>query len=107
MVTVKRNDSTVEIRDLDDLYRVVKELRAHHEPLLDQTDNGDEIIFHPGPGLRGRRRTSEERAKADDEAFLSSTGSWVGHLDPEEFKRQIKAARGSRRPFVDLTLPEE
>jgi hypothetical protein len=51
--------------------------------------------------------TTEEKAKADEEKFLSAIGSWVGHLDPEEFERQIKEARGSRRPFVEITLPDD
>ena len=107
MVTVKRKGSTVEIRDVDELYRVLKEVRAEEEPLVIQGDNGDEIVVPPGTRRRAKRRTAEERAKADEEAFLSSAGSWVGHLDPDEFLRQVKAARGSRRPYVEITLPEE
>ena len=55
-------------------------------------------------GRRGKRRLS----RADYDAVMSAAGSWQGHLDdPEEFKRQIDEARGSNRPFVRLTLPEE
>ena len=106
MVAVKRKGATVEVRDLDDLYRVVKEVRAQDEPLVIQDDNGAEIVVNPAP-RRPKRRTAEERARADEEAFLSSAGSWAGLIDGEEFKRQYKAARGSDRPPVVLDLPEE
>lgn len=106
MVTVKRMNSTVEIHDLDDLYRVVKEARAQEEPLIIETDDGDEIAVNPAP-RRARRRTMEARTQADEEAFLSSFGSWQDHLDPDEFIRQVSAGRGSSRPFVEITVPEE
>lgn len=107
MVSVKRQNKSVEVRDVDELYRVLKEVRAEEEPLVLQGDNGDEIVLPPSPRRRVKQRTKEERAQADEEAFLSSAGSWVGHLDPDEFLRQVNAARGSRRPYVEITLPEE
>lgn len=107
MVTVTRKDPSVEIRDVNDLYRVLKEVRAQDERLVLQIDTGDETIFEASPRRPRQRRTREERAQTDEAAFLSSAGSWRGHLDPERFKRQIKAARGSRRPFVEMTLPDE
>ena len=97
----------MEIRDVDHLYRVLKEVRAQNEPLVLQGDNGDEIVIPPSPRRRAKRRTAEERAKADEAAFLSSAGSWAGLIDPDEFLRQVKAARGSNRPYVEITLPEE
>ena len=106
MVAVKRKGATVEVRDLDDLYRVVKEVRAQDEPLVIQGDNGDEIVLPPSPRRRPKRRTAEERARADEEAFLSTAGSWQGLIDPEEFLRQMKAARSSSRPYVEITLPD-
>ncbi len=106
MITVKRKDSSVEIRDLDDLHRVLLEARSQGEPLVLQTDGGDEIVFSPSARTRPKRRTSEERAKADDEAFLASAGSWKGLIDVDEFKRNYKAARGSNRPPIVLDLPE-
>ena len=107
MVTVKRKSESVEVRDVDDLYRVLKEIRAEDEPLVIQGDNGDEIILPPGPRRRAKRRTEEERAKVDEEAFLSSAGSWKDLIDVDEFKRQYKAARGSNRPPVVPGLPGE
>ena len=101
------DDPEDEIASLDDLRRIAAEVRADRKPRLVSIAGGGQITLAP---VRKKRKqmTPEEQAKADEEAFLSSFGSWEGHLDdPEEFKRQIKAARGSRRPFVEITLPDD
>jgi hypothetical protein len=51
--------------------------------------------------------TPEERAKRDEEAFLSALGSWKDHIDPDEFMRQVREGRGSNRAVYDITLPDE
>ncbi|MGH2559135.1 MAG: hypothetical protein ACRDJH_08725 [Thermomicrobiales bacterium] len=93
MIRVRRKEETVDIANLDDLYRVVKEVRKAEEPLILVIDEGQDIVVDPAPRRRSRR-TREEREQADYEAFLSSAGSWKGLIDPEEFKRQIRAGRG-------------
>ena len=102
MVIAKQKDVEIEVKDLEDLYRLTKEARARDEPLIIQSDHGDEIVFNPAPRRRNRR-TKAEREKADEEAFLAAAGGWKGLIDGEQLKRQIKAARGSNRPPVDLT----
>src|SRR5687768_16985538 len=107
MVVAKRNDTTIEIEGLDDLYRVVKEVRAERAPLVLQLDDGDEVVINPAP-LRGTRRrlTPEERAKADDEAFLEAAGSWKDHIDRDAFMEQVRRGRSSHRPLIEITLPD-
>jgi hypothetical protein len=101
------DDPIEEIATLEDLRRIAAEVRSAKRPRLVSIAGGGEITLAPVKKKR-RQMTPEEKAKADREAFLSSIGSWVGHLDdPEEFKRQIKAARGSKRPFVEITLPDD
>jgi hypothetical protein len=106
MVLAKLSGSTVEINDLDDLLRVVKEARGRDEPLVIR-DNGTEFVVPPSHRSKRRRVTPEERAMADEEAFLSSAGSLAGLFDPDEFRQQYRAARGSRRTPVVLDFSEE
>ncbi len=107
MVLAKLKDSTVVVKDLDDLLRVIKEARSRDEPLVIQ-DNGTEIVVPPSLRRKRRRLTPEERERADSEAFLSAAGSWKDHLDdPEAFKRQIYEARGQRPRYIDRLLAEE
>jgi hypothetical protein len=108
MVAAKFKDAVVEIRDLDDLVRVVKEVHAENEPLVIDIGGGQEVIVKPAPRPGDRRRvTQEEKARSDDEAFLSSAGSLAGLFDSDEFRRQYRAERGSRRPPVVLDFSEE
>ena len=106
MVLARLSDATVEIKDVDDLFRVVKEVRGRDEPLVIQHD-GTEIVVPASHRPKRRRLTPEERAKADEEAFLSSAGSWRGHIDPDEFMKQVRAGRSSNRPVYEITLPDE
>ena len=100
-------DPIEEIASLDDLRRIAEEVRADRKPRLVSIAGGGQITLAPVRKMR-RRMTPEEKAKADEEAFLSSFGSWEGLLDdPEEFKRQIKAARGSKRPLLAINFPDD
>ena len=101
-----RSDEPVEVANLDDLRRVAREVDARREPLTIAIDGAGLVVVSPVT-RRTKRRTREERATADDEAFLSAAGGWKGLIDGEEFKKQITAARGSHRPPVTLRLPEE
>jgi hypothetical protein len=100
MVLAKLKDATTEIKDLDDLLRVVNQARNQEETLV-ILENGAEIVVPASRRPRRPRLTPEERAKADEEAFLAAAGSWQGLGDPEELKRQIYAARGQRPRHVD------
>ena len=106
MVLAKLKDSTVEIKDVDDLFRVLKEVRNSEEPLVIR-DNGAEIVVPASHRPKRRRMSPEERAKADEEAFLLALGGWKDHIDPDEFMKQVRAGRSSNRPVYEITLPEE
>ena len=95
-------DTIEEIASLDDLRRIAEEVRAEKKPRLVSIPGGGEITLAP---VRKKRRqmTPEEKEAADRQAFLSSAGGWKGLIDGEEFKRQYRAARGSKRPPVDLS----
>lgn len=105
MMTAKRKGRFEAIRDVDDLYRVLREVRAEDEPLVLRLDTGEEIVIEPRHHPAGDRAV--ERTGVDDERFLSSAGSWRGLVDADEFKRTYKAARGSRRTPVVLEPPIE
>lgn len=96
----------VEVETIDDLKRLIERVRATDDALVVSVDGDLAVLSPPPDDSPGRSR--EEQRRADDEAFFSAFGSWKGLLDdPEEFKRQIKAARGSNRPYREITLPEE
>lgn len=107
MVVAKLKDSTVEINDIDDLFRVVKEVRGQDEALIIQFDDRHEIIVPASRRPRRRKLTPEEKAKADDEAFLASAGSLKGLFDPDEFMERVREGRSSNRPVYEITLPDE
>ena len=101
------NDEPVEeIESLDDLRRIAADVQHDNRPRLVSIAGGGNITLAPAPKKR-RKLTPEEKAKADEEAFLSAAGSWKGLVDPEEFKRQIREGRSSNRPYVEINLPEE
>ena len=68
MVTAKLRSGPVEIKDLDDLYRIVKEVRAEREDLVIQADGvrrdrGQTRAQAPeaSPAHPGRARTENRR----------------------------------------------
>lgn len=104
MVRTLETDDCIEIATIEDLRRAVRRVADTEEPVVLSLD-GDEVVLGPVSSWRDRR-TPEQRA-ADDAAFLSAAGSLKGLIDPDEFKRQVREGRGSHRPALDLTLPEE
>ncbi|MGH2534544.1 MAG: hypothetical protein ACRDJW_19945 [Thermomicrobiales bacterium] len=98
MVRVRRNDDTIDIENLDDLYRVVKEVRTDDEPLI-LVINGVEETISPAPKRQRRQRQITEE---DYEATMSTFGAWKGLVDTDQMKQELYAARGSRRRTVDL-----
>jgi hypothetical protein len=101
-------EEPLSIENFDDLRRAIRDVQEHNEPIVFEAKEVGIAVLSPPRRPKRRKMTPEERERADYEAFLSAAGSWKGHLDvPEEFKRQIKAGRGSRRRFVEITLPDE
>jgi len=84
----------VDIGSIEDLRSAVAQVRKTAGPLLVRVGD-DTALLAPAPDLASSEARAVTDAKDDD--FLSAAGSWRGHLDPEEFKRQIKAGRSSAR----------
>jgi hypothetical protein len=103
------NEPVEEIKSLDDLRRLAEEVRTERKPRLVSIAGGGEITLAPvKPAKKNRSQmTPEEKEEADRQAFLSSAGALKGLFDAEEFKRQYRAARGSKRPPVDLSEFDE
>lgn len=96
---------TTDIADVDNLRDLAEEVRASGRPRL-LVANGEEVAMLVPPrvgNLVVRDELPEVELTPEKlSAFRAAFGSWKGHLDQEEFKAQIKAARGSRRPPVEL-----
>ena len=109
MVIAKLKHGPVEIKDVGDLLKVVKEARAEHEPLVIQVDDGNEIVFAPAPQPTKRRRrlTPEERTRKVEEDFWAAFGSWRNHIDRDEFMKQVREGRSSDRPLVVVDVRQE
>ncbi|MDP9365618.1 MAG: hypothetical protein M3Q10_15580 [Chloroflexota bacterium] len=96
----------VEVETVDDLKRLIEQVRTTDTALVVSVDGDQAVLTPPPPGATEHSR--EEQRRADDDTFLSAFGSWKGLIaDPEEFKQQIKVARGSNRPYREITLPDE
>lgn len=96
-------DDRIEIVTIEDLREAMRRVEGRDETVVVSIDGDEALLSAVPPWLR--RRTPEQRA-ADDAAFMSAAGSLKGLIDPEEFKKQIREARGSNRPFPESTLPE-
>ena len=108
MVLAKLKDTSVEINDVGDLLRVVRQVHSSEEPLVIQGDGGHEFVVPASPHSKRRRKTPEEKAKADEEAFRSAAGGWKDLFDdPEELIKQIYDARGQRPRSIDALLSQE
>jgi antitoxin (DNA-binding transcriptional repressor) of toxin-antitoxin stability system len=92
----------LDIRTLSptDLLRVVEEVRATKEPRILQRDSEPVALLMPLPARRRARRTNDPEAVLA--AVRATAGVWKGLIDGEQFKKDIKEARGSDRP--DATL---
>jgi hypothetical protein len=90
---------------MPDLARLAEEVRESRTPRV--LLRGDEVIAKivpasPRPVMPppGRKR---EKAKEDEEAFLSSAGSWNGIVDTDQLKKHIAESRAlSSRPPIEL-----
>lgn len=95
------------IETIEDLRRAIRDVQEHNEPVVIQVEDASAAVLSPPKRPKRRKMTPVERKKADYEAFLSSAGGWERLFDPEEFKKLIKAGRGSHRPPVVFDPPEE
>ena len=92
-----RETKHVDIAHIPELLRLVEEVRATKEPRVLTRDREVLAVLTPA----NTRRASRPRSKDDYEAFLSSLGSWHD-VDTEALKSDVREARGSNRPPVEL-----
>lgn len=95
-----------EIESLDDLRRIAADVQQDNRPRLVSIAGGGNITLSPARKKR-RKLTPEEKAKADEEAFLSTAGALAGEIDYDEFMRRVREGRSSRRPPVAFDKPLE
>jgi hypothetical protein len=94
-----RDAVPLDVQHLPDLARLAREVQRTRTP-VELRENGEDVaVLFPAPP---KRRTAMQLTPAQREAFLASAGGWKGLVDVQQFKREIKAARGSRRPPVEL-----
>jgi hypothetical protein len=90
----------IDITNVPELRELIAEVRASKTPRVLRADSEDVAILmpmRPPTQRRGRAKTA-----ADAAAFRSAFGGWHGLIDPEAFKAELRDARGSNRPPVEL-----
>ncbi len=91
----------VDITTMPELVRLAHEVMRTRTP-MPLEEGGEVVALLVPPHPRRRRPRIAPPTPAQRKAFLSSIGSWKGLIDAEQLKREIKAARSSKRPSVDL-----
>jgi hypothetical protein len=86
----------LDIHAMPELRSLVEEVRSSRRPRL--LRDGDIDLALLSPVRSAPRRPSP----ADEAAFRSSAGGLRGLIDPEIFKREVKASRSSDRSTVYL-----
>jgi hypothetical protein len=84
-------EDRIDIATIEDLRQAIRRVVDRGESVV-VTIDGAEALLRPVPG--GLRRRTPEQQAADDAAFRSAAGSLKGLIDPDEFKRQLREARG-------------
>ena len=92
--------TVIDVAALPELRRMAEEVRDTREPIVLQVDSEELAILIPLPMSRGSAKRVLSQAEID--AVMSAAGSWKGLIDVERFKAEIKAARSSTRPPVEL-----
>ena len=95
-----RERQPIDITNVPALRELIAEVRASNAPRVLRADSEDVAILMPmRPTMRRRGRA---KTPADAAAFRSAFGGWHGLIDPEALKAEIRDARGSDRPPVEL-----
>src|SRR5437867_11082222 len=99
---VVREARPIDISDVPELLRLAEEVRKTRAPRLLRRDGEDVAVLVPVVPTRPRR-TARLKTEADDDAFLSSLGSWKGIVDTEKLKKDIHESRRiAGRPPIRL-----
>ncbi|SRR6266536_2054348 len=90
----------IDITHTPDVLRLAEEVAKSGIPHVLKRDNEAVAVLSPVPPASKSRRRS--KTKTDDEAFLSSFGSWKGNVDVDRFLKDIEESRRLTRPPVEL-----
>lgn len=96
-----REAAPIDISTMPDLARLADEVARTRRPRVLHRDNKAVAVLMPTQRTP-RRRKGKTLTPEQREAVLSTFGAWKGHIDAEQFKREIKAARSDHRPPVKL-----
>ena|SRR5215208_7824865 len=90
-----REATPIDLSTMPDLARLAREVARDGTPRVLREDGADVAVI--SPARPKRRLKGKQLTPAQREAFLASAGGWVGLVDVEQFKRDIKAARSDHR----------
>ena len=90
----------IEISNFPDVLRIVEEARTSKRGIVLTRDAEELAIVLPVAAKPTRRRRVV--SDADRAAVLSAAGGWKGLVDVDEFMAEVRSARGSNRPDVEL-----
>ena len=88
-----------DISNTPELLRLAEEVRAARQPRVLKRNDEDVAVLMPMPRKPRRGGRDPKSALA---ALRASAGSWRGLIDAEQLKKEIKEARGSDRPDVQI-----
>jgi hypothetical protein len=95
-----REATPIDLSTMPDLARLAREVARDGTPRVLREEGTDVAVLAP---VRAPRRPKRKvLTPAQIEAVLATAGAWKGLVDVEQFKRDIKAARGDHRPPVEL-----
>lgn len=94
-----KESQLLDISDNPQLSRLAAEVSSSQVCIVLVKDGEELAEIRPA-----KRRIARDPGKAEKalEAFRSAAGGWRGLIDSEQLKRDLKAARGSDRPPVQL-----
>ncbi|MGH2586214.1 MAG: hypothetical protein ACRDJE_14975 [Dehalococcoidia bacterium] len=87
----------VDISTMPDLVRLVDEVARTRTPRVLERNGEAVAVLSPAPVKR--RRKGKTVTPEDIEAARATFGSWKGHIDAGQFRRDIKAARSDHRTY--------
>lgn len=89
----------IDIEDVTDFVKLVDDVRRSHEAQIIRREGREVAIIEPLVARRPRRVITEQ----DMEEVRALAGTWRGHLDGDEFLKEVYEARNiDTRPEINL-----
>ncbi|MDQ3701611.1 MAG: hypothetical protein M3442_11930 [Chloroflexota bacterium] len=96
---MNREIAREDVTNSPDLARLAEEVSVSKTPRYLEKDGKALVKVTP---IASRHRPKRPASQDAELVFRTAAGSWEGLVDPERLKAQLKAARGSDRPPVEL-----